>query len=143
MKRIDDKIQEIENYLEELSQIKIESFEEYENDFKTKAACERYFEKIIEAIVDLALLILKERKISLPEIDKDVFDLLSKSNVISGVLAQKLGDAKGMRNVLAHQYGSVNDELVYNAISKELENDVKEFLEGIENFLEKSNKKKK
>ena len=51
--RIKDKIKEIEGYLSELSEIIPKSFEEYK-EIKNKAACERYFEKIIESVIDLS-----------------------------------------------------------------------------------------
>ena len=60
--RIKDKIKEIEEYLEELKSILPIDFKEYSKDYKTKAACERYFEKIIEAVVDLSFLIIKEKR---------------------------------------------------------------------------------
>ena len=41
--RIQDKIGEIEKYLEELSEIQPENFENYKNDFKTKTTSEKYF----------------------------------------------------------------------------------------------------
>ena len=43
------------------------------------------------------------------------------------LLAKKLRDAKGMRNILAHQYGKVEDKIVFNA-TKEIEADVNEFI---------------
>ena len=49
--RIKDKAREIETYLNELVDIIPNSFEEYKEK-KTKAACERYFEVIIEAVTD-------------------------------------------------------------------------------------------
>ena len=58
--RIKDKIAEIENYLEELDGIVPNSLEEYTRDFKSKAASERYAERIIGAIIDLAFLITKK-----------------------------------------------------------------------------------
>ena len=33
-----------------------------------------------------------------------------------------------MRNFIAHQYGQINDKLVYGAITEELEKDVKKFI---------------
>ena len=36
---------------------------------------------------------------------------------------------KGMRNIIAHRYGDVDDKLMYNTINKEIKNDVKIFLE--------------
>lgn len=52
--RIKDKIEEIEKYLDELVEISPSTLDRYIEDFKTRAACERYTEKIIEAVVDLA-----------------------------------------------------------------------------------------
>ena len=108
-KRIKDKIKDIKTYLEQLSEIKPNKFEEYEKDFKTKAACERYFEKIAEAVVDLAALVIKEKDLQMPEKDYEAFEILEKENIIDSNLTKKLKDMKGMRNIIAHQYGDVND----------------------------------
>jgi len=136
-KRVKDKIQDIKTYLEQLSKIKPNTFEEYEKDFKTKAACERYFEKIAEAVIDLALLIIKEKDLQTPEEENEAFEILEKENIMNSNLTKKLKGMKGMRNIIAHQYSDVNDELMYAAISKEIEDDVKAFLE----IIKKLNKK--
>lgn len=128
--RIKDKIAEIENYLVELSDIMPKTLEEYREN-KTKAACERYFEKIIEAVVDLAFLIIKDRKLKIPEEDKEAFDILAEEKIISVQLAEKLKDAKGMRNIIAHEYGSIDDEIVFHSITEELEKDAREFIREI------------
>lgn len=126
--RLQDKIEEIENYISELEGIMPDNFQEYETDLKTKAACERYFEKIIEAVVDLAFLLIKDEGYKVPEEDKEAFDILEKEEIISRELAEKIKDAKGMRNILAHEYGKVDDELVFHSITEELVADVREFL---------------
>lgn len=133
-KRIKDKIKDIKNYLEQLSKIKSKTFEGYEKDFKTKAACERYFEKIAEAVVDLAILTIKEEGLSSPEEDYEVFDILENKEIIDPNLSKKLKKIKGMRNIIAHQYGDVDDKIMYVAIDKEIDADVKKFLEIINNL---------
>ncbi len=130
-KRINDKINEIENFISEFDEIKSGSLENYLRDIKTKAACERYFEKIVEACVDLASLIIKERNLKLPEDDSEAFDILVEEGIITKDLAEKLKDAKGMRNIIAHQYGSVDDEIVFTAITEEIDKDVGELLEAV------------
>ena len=60
-KRVNDKIKEISMYLRQLMIIKPKSFDKYSNDFKSKAACERYFERISESLSDLAVLVIKEK----------------------------------------------------------------------------------
>lgn len=128
--RIKDKIKEIEGYLSELSEIMPGNFEEYK-EIKNKAACERYFEKIIEAVIDLSFLIIKDKNLRIPEEDKEAFDILAKEKIISAELAERFKDAKGMRNIIAHKYGNVDEEIVFHSVTEELEKDVKEFIEKI------------
>ncbi|MBD3355303.1 DUF86 domain-containing protein [Candidatus Woesearchaeota archaeon] len=129
--RIYDKLEEIEAYLSELEEIVPTSFEEYKTDIKTKAACERYFEKIIEAAVDIVFLIIKEKGCKIPEEDKEAFDVLSSEEFISKELAEKMKDAKGMRNILAHEYGKIDDEIVFHSITEEIIKDVNDLLNAI------------
>lgn len=133
--RIKDKIEEIESYLEELSEILPSSLEKYKGDLKTKAACERYAEKIIEAVTDLAFLLIKEKGLSLPEEDLQAFEILTESKIISQELADKLQDAKRMRNILAHKYGKVNAEIVFNALKEEIEKDIKSFIKFVKEAI--------
>jgi uncharacterized protein YutE (UPF0331/DUF86 family) len=126
--RAKDKIAELQNYLTELAEFMPKDFKEYLKDVKTKAACERYFEKIIEAAVDLAFIIIKDKGLKVPEDDKESFDVLANDKMITPDLASRLKDAKGMRNIIAHQYGTVDDEMVFHSITEELVKDVSEFI---------------
>jgi len=134
MGRINDKIIEIEKFLEELEDIIPGNFEEYKKDFQKKAACERYFEKIIEAVVDLGFILIRENDFRIPEDDEGVFEILLSKGIISERLSSKLRDAKGMRNIIAHEYGNIDDELIFEAISNELKKDVEDFIDNIEKF---------
>jgi len=107
------------------------SFKGYKSNKEKKAACERYVEKIIEAVVDLSFIVIKAKNLNIPEEDKEAFDILAEENIISKELSQKLKEAKGMRNILAHEYGKVDDKIVYKSL-EELEEDVKEFLKNLE-----------
>ncbi|MCH7723429.1 MAG: aminotransferase class I/II-fold pyridoxal phosphate-dependent enzyme [Bacteroidetes bacterium] len=46
-------------------------------------------------------------------------------------LEEKLKEAKGMRNIIAHEYGKIDDVLVFEAVTEELIPDVKEFLNSV------------
>ena len=130
--RIYEKIKEVHIFLEELEEIIPSTFDEYYNDLKSKAACERYFEKIIEAVVDLSFMIIKDKGLRIPEDEKQSFDILEKSGLISKVLSDRLQKAKGMRNILVHEYGSIEDSIVFEAIHEKLRRDIEEFLESME-----------
>lgn len=133
--RIADKIVEIETFLSELQEIIPEDFQEYMADLKARAACERYFEKITEALVDLAHLIIKEKLLRTPEEDKEAFDILAEAGLIPPTLSTKLKEAKGMRNILSHQYGNIDDEIVFESITHELVNDAQEFIRKVRRIV--------
>ena len=133
--RIDEKIKDVERFLEELEDSLPKNFEEYERSYKLKAIGERYFEKIINAVVDLAFFIIKEKNLKQPEEDKQAFGILAKKKIISDSLAEKLKDAKGMRNILAHEYGRIDDELVFHSLVEELIPDVQEFIKLIDKII--------
>ena len=65
--RINEKIEDIENYLDELKEIAPKKLEGYKKDTIKKAACKRYAEKIIEALEDLAFLMINIKKLNYPE----------------------------------------------------------------------------
>jgi len=137
MSRINDKIKELEEYLQELSEIIPENFEEYKNSFEKRAACERYFEKIIETVVDLSFIFIKENNLNPPEDEEGVFKVLFNEEIISERLCEKLKDAKGMRNFIIHQYEKIDDEVVFDVIKDELLSDIEDFLNQIKKFMKK------
>ena len=134
MSKIKDKIDGIHIFLEELSKIVPSEFNDYKSNNLVKAACERYFEKIVEAITDIAFMIIVKRKFRVPEDDIDAFRILLEHKIVDEELYKKLKRAKGMRNILTHQYGAVKDEIVFEAISEELDRDTRNFLEKIKDY---------
>ena len=135
MTRIKDKINEINEFLHQLKQIAPDSFEEYKSSLEKKAACERYVEKIVEAATDLAFLVIKYKKLKIPEDDVDAFNILLENKIIDDIMASKLKNAKGMRNIIAHEYGKIDNEIVFEAITEELNKDISRFIENIKRFI--------
>ena len=132
MGRTTDKINEINIFLEDLKSIAPSTLEEYKSSIEKKAACERYVEKIVEAITDLAFLVIKDKKLKLPEDDIDAFNILLENKIIDSDLASRLKDAKGMRNIISHQYGNIDDGIVFESVSEELGTDARKFVSVIE-----------
>jgi len=133
--RAKDKIREIERFLNELKDILPASFEEYKENLEKKAACERYLEKIVEAVIDLAFLVIKSKKLKIPEDDVDALNILLNTKIINEKLAKRLKNAKGMRNIIAHQYGKVEDDVVFDAITKELARDADLFIKSVKKLI--------
>lgn len=132
-KRILSKIDELDSYLDELIEIVPDTFEEYELSIEKKRSCERLLHISIESVIDICMLLVKDLKLGLPVEEEDVFDKLEKKKIFPKKTIKKLREMKGLRNILVHRYGSVDDELVYDSLSAEL-NDFHEFIDDILKF---------
>ncbi|MBI4439983.1 DUF86 domain-containing protein [Candidatus Woesearchaeota archaeon] len=129
--RIGEKLKQIQEGIEELESFLPESPEEYMKDPKIRAACERAFEKVMEAVIDTNLLVIKFKRMEMPNDDSSTFTLLEKHKFLPSNLVKKLLDAKGMRNFIVHQYDKIDDELVYEALTESLPKDIGEFIREI------------
>jgi len=46
-------------------------------------------------------------------------------------VCEKSKDAKGMKNIISHQYGSIDNKIVFHSINEELVEDINKFLDEI------------
>lgn len=140
-KRIEEKIAEIEKYLEEIYSWLPEELEEYESDSKIKSACERNFEIISEYIIDIAIYLIRIKKFRTPNNDESTFKILAENNIISENLCQKMIELRGMRNFIAHRYGEIDNSKVFHAFKEEFKEDIEEFIDNITKSLKEENGK--
>ena len=135
-KRTEEKIKEIESYLNSLISFKPKNLEEYKTNLEKKWACERACERIAEGLVDLAIFLIRIEEINHNEEDEKAFGVLLKNKIINENLCEKLRDLKGMRDHIAHRYGEVDDGIVFDAINSEIENDTNKFLDVARRTIE-------
>ncbi len=83
----------------------------------------------------MSFLVIQNKNLKTPKDDKNSFEILEQENIISKELAEKLKEAKGMRNIIAHEYGKIDDELVFEAVTEQLEKDINEFINIIKKGL--------
>jgi uncharacterized protein YutE (UPF0331/DUF86 family) len=115
--RILAKLDQLEGHSQELRQILPESFAGYQKVEK-KRACERLLQIAIEAVIDICHMFLRELRLGLPSEEDDVFEKLSQAGVISSQMVATLKRMKGLRNILVHEYGRVDDRIVYDQAHK-------------------------
>lgn len=117
--RVLAKLDELDGYLAELRSIAPERFEDYQR-IEIKRACERLLQVSVEAVIDVCALLVTGLRLGLPGEEDDLLDKLAGHGVVSAPMAQTLRRMKGLRNLLVHEYGRINDELVFNTVSKDL-----------------------
>ena len=133
--RILSKLDELDSYLTELEDIMPKDYEEYVNSIEKKRSCERLLHILIECVIDICTLIVKDLRLGLPSSEEDLFEKLEKKGIISKEMKEKLRLMRGFRNILVHRYAEVDDELVFENL-KNID-DFREFKEQIISFLKK------
>jgi len=117
--RILVKLGDLEGYLKELRAIAPKSFEEY-RQIEKKRSCERLLQISVEVMIDICHLFVTGLRLGLPAEEDDIFEKLERAGFISQPLKENLKLLKGFRNILVHEYGVVDDRIVYQAIRTKL-----------------------
>jgi len=118
--RILGKLDELDGYLGELRSIVPDRLEEYLKVEKRRA-CERLVQVSVEAVIDVCALLVTGLRLGLPGEEDDFFEKLMARGVVSGPTVDTLRRMKGLRNILVHEYGRVNDALVFETIQTRLD----------------------
>lgn len=84
------------------------------------AAVERWLQIAIEACIDLAYHVASDAGWPSPAHGRDAFALLASHGVIAHALAERLGKAAGLRNLLVHEYVSINLEMLARMVRSDL-----------------------
>lgn len=115
-----DKLRLIDQYTDELREMQALSKEEYLDDVVSQRAVERMFMNLIQACIDLAQHIRATEGLSPSGTAKQEIEALGNAGILSEDTQRELADAVGFRNVLAHEYGSVDHHVVYGILRDDL-----------------------
>lgn len=127
------KLDELDGYLRELRSVAPERLEDYLKVEK-KRACERLLQVSVEAVIDACGLLVTGLRLGVPGEEDDLFEKLARQGVISASMAGTLKRMKGLRNLLVHEYGRVNDEIVFETVRQRLR-DFEAFKQEVLAFL--------
>lgn len=83
-------------------------------------------QRVCEACIDLAMHIVSEKKLGIPQNSRDAFEVLCSNGMISSNLMNKLKAMVGFRNIAVHNYQAINLKIVQDIIEKHL-SDISEF----------------
>jgi Uncharacterized conserved protein len=112
--RILGKMAELDGYLNELRQILPKSFDDYVRSIEKRRACERLLQIAVEAVIDICAMLVQGLRLGLPAEEDDVFEKLAQHGVLSQKMVETLRRMKGFRNILVHEYGRVDDRIVFD-----------------------------
>jgi len=74
-----------------------------------------------EASIDLAMHLVRSRKLGLPQKSREAFTLLEQSGLLDEALAARMRAMVGFRNVAVHDYQKLNLDIVKSILEKHLD----------------------
>jgi len=132
LRRYIDKIEHIEERIEDIRTWLNEREDIREMDKKTHLAVYKAMQEVVEASTDIVAMILKDEG-KLPKDDYTNIEKLFELNIIDRSVKEALNEADGLRNRLVHEYNELNDEIALESIQS--------LLVQIEEFVEAAVKK--
>ena len=127
------KLDEMKKYLTELEDLLPEE-QEYLSSLPDRRACEKTIELAIECVINVMAMLISQGKLGVPKDEEDIIAILGKRKILTDKLVLKVRGIKGLRNILVHKYGEIDDRRAYASLKEELgdfnlfEKEVKQYL---------------
>lgn len=135
IERIGKLITDIEKYLKEITNYKIDSVSDL-SDSKTYHASSMIIFAILNRIIDLGSEILSAEDLGAPNTYQDIMPSLAKANMINKQQADNLNKLIKKRNIFAHFYEDIKEKELFKTI-KDLP-EIRPFLETIKKRINRS-----
>ncbi|QSW98219.1 type VII toxin-antitoxin system HepT family RNase toxin [Haloterrigena alkaliphila] len=116
-----DRLELIDQYTNECKEMRDVSKGEYLDDVILQRAVERSLMNAIQSCIDLAGHIRASEDLETAETSREEIEALVAADILSDETGAKLAEAVGFRNHLAHRYGDIDHDLVYEVLQDDLE----------------------
>ena len=126
LKRLDHLEKKL-NYLQDVEQF---NKEEFSNNQDIYFRYERALHLAIEAVIDLGNHLIADQNLRTPESNRDIFKVLYENELINKQLYTNLEKMAGFRNILVHDYLTLDRELEYEIIQNSIA-DLRKYMEII------------
>ena len=77
-------------------------------------------QRICEAVIDIAMHIVRVKKLGIPQESREAFDFLQQAKIIDEKLAVALKRMVGFRNIAVHDYQKINLEIIKKIVEEHL-----------------------
>jgi uncharacterized protein YutE (UPF0331/DUF86 family) len=123
---IQDKLKRLEDNLRNLNTVRKEyKIEDFQNDKIDEWGLRYGLFESIQLIIDLACSIVTQKNLGIPNNYSDCIQLLITNNYLDNDLGERIKNAVGLRNLLAHEYGIIDIKRLYSYL---------EHIEDLRNF---------
>lgn len=114
------RLEALRGYLTKLEPFKKTTCGEFVAQPAIHDLAERYLHLMMECVLDLGNHYLSDRDLGIEDTNRDVFKLLRKADEIDAPTASGLERWAGFRNILAHEYLTLDHAISWQTIQSEL-----------------------
>lgn len=111
------RLERLSELLRQLEEIRSAGPDAYRRDFRTRLAADHAIQLAVQVCIDVGAHLVAELGLETPADYRGIFGSL-RAKGLDDALADRMGDATGMRNVLVHGYLEVDDEAVWAALDR-------------------------
>jgi len=129
-------LKRLEKALQILQQSSRLSHEELLGNEVLLSAVERNFQIAIECVLDIGNHIIAEKGFESPDENEDIIRILGIEGIVPSDFAGNLKGLAGFRNILVHEYTSIDYALLRDYLMNRLD-DFRQFARYVSNYLEK------
>ncbi|MBI2666417.1 DUF86 domain-containing protein [Candidatus Woesearchaeota archaeon] len=140
MKRIEQKLREIEDSLAVIDEGIPENEEDFSSAGLIKDGIYKRLEFCIQNVIDIFSMIYSSQRLGVPGTVDDIFTGFLKKGLFPKKIILLAEEMKGMRNVLVHKYGEIDDARVYAFLTERM-GDFQKIVGAVEEYLKKQEKK--
>ncbi len=111
--RVLAKLDELHGYEAELKAVLPADYSGYMGNPATRRAVERLLQISVECVLDICNLLVAGLRLGLPGEEEDLFARLEDAHIISPEVAGTIRAMRRFRNILVHEYGVVDNQIVF------------------------------
>lgn len=115
-----NKIATIERCLNRINTVYQEVGDKFSTDYTRQDSIVLNLQRACEAAIDISNVIIKQKKLGLPQSSRDSFELLLKAQLLSEELTINLKKMVGLRNIAVHDYQELNLPIIKYVIEHRL-----------------------
>jgi uncharacterized protein YutE (UPF0331/DUF86 family) len=116
--RVLERLSRLDPLLRRLEGVRTGGREAYLADADVRLGAERALQLALQITIDVGAHLVAELGLQPPPTYRAVFASLQDGGLIDTDLAQRLGDAVGLRNLLVHGYAELDDLQVWQALER-------------------------
>lgn len=131
--KINYNLEEINTYFKDILNLKIKDKNDFLKNRPKNLAASMCVFNILNSVIEIGETIISENSFETPFKYKEIFEILNKNKALSNTVAKNIGNYMYQRNMLAHQYGKIKLDKIYEII--ENEEIIFEFVKEVKNFI--------